>query len=215
MTLIGANGERIEKNIQIDRVQVIPQPFGSVFNLMLNEIGKPSNQNFLKEKVGIIDVGFRTADYTISDRTRYLERGSLSSDSGISAAYTAIANVLHEKSGVNVELYRLYDAVTRGVIKIRGKRYDLTKIVQGAFSQLASKIAAEVNRIWSDDWDIDTIVITGGGGAVLAPFLQPLVEGEVIPVSSEIDARMNNVTGYWKYGMHLWSNPGNDDSDDA
>ena len=205
VALVDADGNRIEKNIQIDRVQVIPQPFGSVFNLMLNELGKPASQRFMTEKVGVIDVGFRTADYTISDKTKYLERGSLSSDSGISAAYTAIANLLHEKSGVNVELYRLYDAVSKGVIKIRGKRYDLTKIVQKAFTHLASKIAADVNRLWTDDWDIDAIILTGGGGKVLAPYLQPLVEGEVIPLADEVDARMNNVSGYWKYGMHMWS----------
>ena len=205
VTLVDRKGQRIEKNIQIDRVQVIPQPFGSVFNLMLNDVGKAGSQNYLNEKVGIIDIGFRTADYTISNKTKYLERGSLSSDSGVSVAFSAIANVLQEKSGVNVELYRLYDAVDRGTIKIRGKKYDLTKMVQRAFSQLASKIATEVNRLWSDDWDIDTIVLTGGGGALLAPHLQPLLEGEVVPVPADIDARFNNVQGYWKYGQYLWA----------
>jgi plasmid segregation protein ParM len=185
-------------------VRVIPQPFGSMFNLMLNEIGKPASQRFISEKIGIIDVGFRTADYTISDKTRYSERGSQSSDSGMSIAYTAIANALQEKSGVAVELYRLYDAVTKGTIKIKGKRYDISGIVQAAFTQLATRIATEVNRLWSDDWDIDAIVITGGGGTTLAPFLSPLLEGEVLPMPADQDARLNNVYGYWKYGVHLW-----------
>ncbi len=208
VTLIDGAGNRRERNIQIDRVKVIPQPFGSVFNLVLNDVGKPGSQTYLQEKVGIIDVGFRTADYTISHRTKYLERGSLSSDSGISVAFSAIANVLQEKSGVNIELYRLYDAVDRGVIKIRGKKYDLSKMVQRAMAQLAQKIATEVNRLWADDWDIDTIVLTGGGGALLAPHLQPLLEGEVVPVPADQDARLNNVRGYWKYGQHLWAGGG-------
>lgn len=196
--------EREEKTLNIERVRVIPQPFGSMFNLMLNDMGKPASQRFISEKIGIIDIGFRTADYTISEKTRYLERGSQSSDAGIAIAYQAIANVLHEKSGVAVELYRLYDGVSRGTIKIKGKRYDLTGIVQAAFQQLAGRIAQEVNRLWADDWDIDAIVITGGGGAVLAPHLAPLLEGEVLPVPPDQDARLNNVHGYWKYGVHLW-----------
>ncbi|HEX4873216.1 MAG TPA: ParM/StbA family protein [Nevskiaceae bacterium] len=204
LTVVQANGAREEKQIVIERVRVIPQPFGSMFNLMLNDIGKATSQRFVAEKIGIIDIGFRTADYTVSDKTRYSERGSASTDSGISAAYTAIANVLQEKSGVNVELYRLNEAVTRGVIKIKGKRYDLTKIVEQAYQQLATRIASEVNRLWSDDWDIDAIVITGGGGATLAPYLIPQLEGEVLPVPADQDARLNNVFGYWKYGMHLW-----------
>lgn len=197
-------GEREEKVIYLEKVRVIPQPFGSMFNLMLNEIGKPSSQRFITEKIGIIDVGFRTADYTISDKTRYSERGSQSTDSGIAVAYTAIAQALQEKSGVNVELYRLYEAVAKGTIKIKGKRYDLSGILQAAFQQLASRIATEVNRLWSDDWDIDVVVITGGGGTVLAPFLAPLLEGEVLPMPADQDARLNNVQGYWKYGVHLW-----------
>lgn len=198
------SGEREEKTLYIERVRVVPQPFGSMFNLMLNDLGKAASQRFVSEKIGIIDVGFRTADYTISDKTRYSERGSQSSDAGIAAAYQAIANVLHEKSGVSVELYRLYEGVSRGTIKIKGKRYDLTGIVQAAFQQLASRIAQEVNRLWADDWDVDAIVISGGGGAVLAPYLQPLLEGEVLPMPSDQDARLNNVQGYWKYGMHIW-----------
>lgn len=202
--LVKPNGEREEKLISIERVRVIPQPFGSMFNLLLNDIGKPASQRFISEKIGIIDVGFRTADYTISDKTRYSERGSQSSDAGISLAFATVTNALMEKSGVSVELYRLYDAVGRGTIKIKGKRYDITKLVQQAFGGLASRIATEVNRLWADDWDIDAVVLTGGGGGVLAPYLQPLIEGELIAVPSDQDARLNNVTGYHKYGMHVW-----------
>ncbi|MDM4768597.1 ParM/StbA family protein [Solimonas sp. SE-A11] len=198
------SGEREEKVLYVERVRVIPQPFGSMFNLMLNDVGKAASQRFVSEKIGIIDIGFRTADYTISDKTRYSERGSQSSDSGISVAYTAIANALLEKSGINVELYRLYEGISKGSIKIKGKRYDLNAISQAAFGQLASRIAQEVNRLWADDWDIDAIVITGGGGASLAPFLTPLLEGEVLPVPADQDARLNNVMGYWKYGMNIW-----------
>jgi plasmid segregation protein ParM len=190
--------------VYIEKVRVIPQPFGSMFNLMLNEIGKPASQRFISEKIGIIDVGFRTADYTISDKTKYSERGSQSTDSGISIAFTAIANALQERSGQALELYRLYDAVTRGTIKIKGKRFDITSLVKNAFGQLATRVATEANRLWSDDWDLDAIVVTGGGGSVLAPHLIPLLEGEVIPVPPDQDARLNNVMGYWKYGTHIW-----------
>jgi plasmid segregation protein ParM len=204
-TLFKPGGEKEERVINVEKVRVIPQPFGALFNLMLNDLGKPVSQRFITEKIGVIDVGFRTADYTISDKTRYSERGSQSSDSGISVAFQALANALQEKSGVAIELFRLYDAVTRGTIKIRGKRYDITALVKQAFTTLATRVATEANRLWADDWDVDAIVISGGGGAVLAPYLAPLLEGEVIPVPPEQDARLNNVQGYQKYGLHLWA----------
>ena len=48
------------------------------------------------------------------------------------------------------------------------------------------------------------MVVTGGGGAVLANYLQPLLNGEVMTVDPAQDARLNNVKGYRKYGMSIW-----------
>lgn len=199
------SGKKSEKTLNINKVRIIPQPFGSLFNAMLTDTGELGDKRLIKEKIGIIDVGFRTSDYTVSDRMRYSERGSRTTDSGIAKAFTMIANNLREQSGVNVELYRLYGAVEQGSIKIRGKEYDLREGVEQSFNQLATSVAAEVERLWADDWDIDAIVITGGGGAVLAPYLTPLIQGNVLPVDGGRDARLNNVSGYWKFGRHLWA----------
>ncbi len=63
------------------------------------------------------------------------------------------------------------------------------------FGQLAAAVANEVDRLWADDWDMDAMVITGGGGAVLSKYLQPLLNGRVLPVDSARDARLSNVRG--------------------
>jgi len=115
-----------------------------------------------------------------------------------------IAHELREQTGVDVELYRLYKSVADGAIKIRGRVVDLKPLIEEAFGKLASAIASDVERRWADDWDIDLIVISGGGGAVLAPRLQPLLQGEVMALDPARDSRLNNVLGYWKYGMNLW-----------
>jgi plasmid segregation protein ParM len=205
VVLVDAAGKRQEKVLNISRVRVIPQPFGSMFNLILNDLGEAADKRMARDKIGIIDVGFRTSDYTIADKMRYSERGSRTTDSGIARAFTSIANKLREKSGVGVELYRLYEAVDRGSIKIRGKEYDLKVLTDQVFSQLATSIASEADRLWTDDWDIDAMVITGGGGAVIARHLAPLLNGNVLPMDPSKDARLCNVLGYWKFGKHLWA----------
>ncbi|MBT8419382.1 MAG: ParM/StbA family protein, partial [Gammaproteobacteria bacterium] len=171
---------------------------------MLSEVVEIADKRFAQGKIGVIDIGFRTSDYTIADSTKYSERGSHTTDSGIAQGFALIANKLREVSGVNVELYRLYDAVARGSIKIRGKTIDITKLTEEVFSKLATAVATEVDRLWSEDWDLDLIVITGGGGAVLAPYLRPLLHGEVLAVDPSKDLRLQNVRGYWKYAKHLW-----------
>ena len=71
--------------------------------------------------------------------------------------------------------------------------------------QRALTIATEAERLWAHDWDMDAIVLTGGGGAVLAPHLRRLLQGEVLAVESDKDPRLNNVHGYAKYARHLWA----------
>nr|VFJ87459.1 MAG: plasmid segregation protein ParM [Candidatus Kentron sp. H]VFJ89074.1 MAG: plasmid segregation protein ParM [Candidatus Kentron sp. H]VFJ95763.1 MAG: plasmid segregation protein ParM [Candidatus Kentron sp. H] len=201
---IDPKGTRRELAINVVQVRVIPQPFGTLLDNMLSEVVEISDKRFAQSKVGVIDIGFRTSDYTIADATKYSERGSHTTDSGIAQGFALIANKLREVSGVKVELYRLYDAVAQGSIKIRGKTIDLKKLTEEIFTKLATAVATEVDRLWAEDWDMDLIVITGGGGAVLAPYLRPLLQGEVLAVDASKDLRLQNVRGYWKYAKHLW-----------
>lgn len=205
LTIVEPGGKREQTVINVSHVKVIPQPFGSLFNIMLGNTGQVTERRFVESKVGIVDVGFRTSDYTISDKTRYSQRGSQTTDSGIAQAFSMIALKLREMTGVSVELYRLYDAVANGTIKIRGRQVNLKPIVEDAFTRLATAVSGEANRLWADDWDIDLIVVTGGGGAVLAPFLKPLLNGEMHAIEQKADSRLNNVRGYRRYGLNVWA----------
>ena len=205
-TAIDAAGGRQRIALEVGEVHVMPQPFGSLYDLILDDEGEIGDRGgLLQEKVGIIDVGFQTSDFTVSDRTSFLERASGSTESGIARAFAVIGGKLREKSGVSVELYRLYDGVQQGRIKIRGNTYELNRLIEHVFGQLATDLATEANRLWGDEWDMDAILITGGGGAVLAPYLAPLLRGNVLPVDPSRDARMNNVRGFYRYGRHLWA----------
>lgn len=205
VTMFSRDGSREEKTVNVNKVMVVPQPFGSLFDTMLTDEGKLKDKRFLQDKIGVIDVGFRTCDYTVSDKMRYSERGSRTTESGIARGFNIIASKLREKSGVNVELYRLYQAVEKGSIKIRGQEFDLKSLTEQVFKQLATTIANEVDRLWADDWDMDAMIITGGGGKVLEPFLKSLLTGEVLSAPDQgEDPRFRNVRGYSKYGRYKW-----------
>ncbi len=198
------NESEREVILDVEDVRVVPQPFGSVFSLLLNDHGGSADTRFLKEKVGIIDIGFCTSDYTISDRTHYIERGSATSELGIAKAFRRIADELKDKCKVDIELFRLYDAVHDGSIRIFGESIDITELTNDTFQALAADIANEIQELWADEWDLDSVLITGGGGAVLAPYLESLLAGEINTISGNDDARLNNVLGYWRYGKNQW-----------
>jgi plasmid segregation protein ParM len=204
LTTIAPDGARSRRVLEVREVKVIPQPFGSMYNIVLDDAGGIGDRQTLQQKVGITDIGFQTSDLTVSDRGTFLERASQTTEMGVARAFATIAGKIREKSGVNVELYRLYDAMEEGRIKIRGESFDLSRLIEHVLAQLATDIASDANRLWADEWDMDAIVITGGGGAVLAPYLAPLLSGRVLPVDGSRDARLNNVRGFWKLGVQNW-----------
>jgi plasmid segregation protein ParM len=199
-------GQSVTREIYINKVRMLPQPLGSVLNLLMNDQGRITNRDLAFKKIGVVDIGFRTTDFTIMDRLRYIDRGSRTIDSGMSRAFSLIAQKLQEKCGVSVELYRLYEAVEEGTIRMRGKPINFTSIRDQVFEQLAGNIAGEIDRLWADDWDIDLIILSGGGARELARHLQPRIVGHVMPYEPHSDFRLNNVFGYVKYGNFAWGN---------
>ena len=204
ISYIQPDGSKVIKEIYINKVRMLPQPLGTILNLLMDDRGKIVNKELAKQKVGIVDIGFRTTDFTIMDRLRYIDRSSRTMDTGISKAFGVISNKLREKCGVSVELYRLYKAAEQGTIKMKGHGINFAKIRDQVYAQLAGTIVNDIDRIWAGDWDIDTIILTGGGCMELAKYIQPLISGNVIPTDMNVDARLNNVQGYLKYGKYIW-----------
>jgi plasmid segregation protein ParM len=109
-------------------VYVLPEPVGSVFNLLMNSNGEVTHKELTKKKVGVIDVGFRTMDSTILDHMKYVDRGSCTIETGISTSFDEIANHLWEMTGIAIELYRLYKAIEAGAITIRGQKFNISSL---------------------------------------------------------------------------------------
>ena len=87
---------------------------------------------------------------------------------------------------------------------MKGQEYNISKIKDQVFSQSAETIANDIERLWSNYWDIDTIILTGGGSMALSQYLKPLISVNIIPMEPGIDSRLNNVRGYLKYGKYIW-----------
>ncbi|MFO7707755.1 MAG: ParM/StbA family protein [Desulfobacterales bacterium] len=204
VTYHSPNGQSVSKSIYINKVRMLPQPLGSILNLLMDDQGRITQREVAAQKIGVVDIGFRTTDFCIMDRLRHIDRGSRTIDSGMSKAFGLIAQKLQEKCGVAVELYRLYQAVEDGTIRMRGKAVNFSAIRDNVFEQLASGIAGEIDRLWAHDWDIDMILLTGGGSRELARHLRPLIAGNVVPLEPHTDSRLNNVFGYMKYGRFIW-----------
>ena len=71
-----------ETSVKVERVKVIPQPFGSYFDLLLNDEGKLKDPEKIRERVGIIDIGFQTTDLALAT-PQFVEASSGSLEVGV------------------------------------------------------------------------------------------------------------------------------------
>lgn len=204
ITFHNGEGKDVTKRIHIDKIHIIPQPIGSIFNLIFDDQGKIIDKGLATQKLGVVDIGFKTTDFSIFDHLQYIERGSSTMDTGISKCFSVIANKLRQESNLTIELFRMFKFIESGMIKIRGKEYNISNLKKRVYSHAASAIASDLNRLWENDWDIDSIILSGGGSVELAEYLAPNIEGNVIPIPKNIDARFNNVQGYCKFGRYKW-----------
>ena len=204
ITFHNRDGQDVTKKITIEKIHIIPQPIGSIFNLIFDDNGKIKNKGLAKQKLGVVDIGFKTSDFSIFDHLQYIERGSTTTDTGISKCFSVIANKLRQESNINIELYRMFQFIESGMIKIRGKEYNISNLKKRVYTHAASAIASDLNRLWENDWDIDTIILSGGGSVELSEYLSPIIDGNVIPIGKDVDARFNNVQGYCKFGRYKW-----------
>ena len=205
--LIHDSAQGNETDLNINRARVIPQPYGSLVDYLFREDGTILRADMARQKIGVVDIGFKTTDFTVCKGLRHSERGSRTTDTGISKAFQFISEALNEMSGVNVEIYRLYDAVREGSIKIRGAEYDLTKVKNEVFGRLATAVVSDMERVWVDDWDLDIVLLSGGGGEALFEYLKPVVRGELVLLKTQDDPRLGNVSGYVKYGRYYYDGP--------
>lgn len=195
----GTGGDEKPMLISIEKLQLIPQPFGTLYDHRLNAEGglaETENENL---KIGIVDVGYKTTDLALADGLEFVGKQSTSIEIAMSTAYNIIAQRIQEKYKVEKENYELDKIIESGILRVAGVPYDISDYKKEAFSQVADKIATEVNSIW-DKRELDVIMLTGGGGHSIAEYFLPKFPQSVLVKGPQ----MANVRGYLKLAQTLF-----------
>lgn len=192
-------GEEKPLLITIDKIQMIPQPFGTLYDRRLDQEGNMIDTEFSGLKLGIVDVGYKTSDLALASDMEFVGKQSSSSEIAMSTAFQMIAQRIQDKFKVEKENYELDKVVETGVLRVSGVPHDISEIKKEAFSLVADKIATEVNSLW-DKREIDVIVLTGGGGKAIAEYFLPKFPQAILVK----DSQFANVRGYLKLANALF-----------
>ncbi len=187
------NGRAEEKHLNVSDISIVPQPFGTLYNLVLDNNGRVEDRDMTNKIVGIADIGFKTADFVVADSLEFVDRLSSSSNSGMVSAYEIIAAMIRHKYKIDKKDFELDQIVRNKTIKIAGVDHDISDIISEAYYNLAAKIKTELDSLW-DYRELDAIILTGGGGEALSEYLIPKFNNMMLVH----DAQFANVKGFWK-----------------
>lgn len=188
-----------KKTITVSKVKIIPQPMGTLFHQIFDARGAIRDKELARSKVGIIDIGYRTTDFVLVDKLEYIDKLSITKTTAMSNVYGIISDYLHREFHMFKEDFDIEGIIRKGELKLDGEVHSLAAIKKEAAEELAFKILTELNSIW-DKRTLDTILLSGGGGAALADYLLPELK-TAVPAENPQTA---NVRGYLKLGQKVF-----------
>jgi plasmid segregation protein ParM len=157
------------QSLKVETVRVVPQAWGAVLALLLDDRGQIVRPELARQKVGVLDVGGHTVNYLSVDglsdipaETRGTERG----------AWHVVRVVRDYLAGAHPGLLRLNDhdlmrAVVDGRTWDAGEPVDLGPVVREIVDDIGQEIVDRAAQHWGAGAATMRRVIVCGGGAHL------------------------------------------------
>lgn len=187
---------QIGGSLNVVGCKFIPQPFGIYLDHVLDSRGIIEKKQFASGTVGVIDIGFGTTDIYVVNALEPVESLTFSTDTAMSHAYSLISDRLEEMYGTCLPLYKIESVVDSGFFELKGVRHDFSKIISWAFELTANQLLSEISNKWKRSWEIDNILIGGGGGFRLYDYLRL----EIPSCQLVSDPQFSVARGYEKWG---------------
>ncbi|MBN1312866.1 MAG: ParM/StbA family protein [Anaerolineae bacterium] len=187
--------------VEVEDVLVVPQPFGALLTLILDERGMmiTSALDLIEGRVGVLDVGTFTTDLILVEGLEYIEARSSSIEVRVATAVEMVRKVLLDDYRVSYEQHELEQALRRGWLVIDGKKEKLNGLASERLDPIARSIEAQARTLWNVS-TLSALVLAGGGSLALKPWLEPcFVQAIYAP-----DAAMANAAGFLRYGLRQW-----------
>jgi len=181
---------------------VMPQPYGTLFREVLDRAGVIRDERLARGRVGIIDVGTYTTDFVLADGMRFIQKGSDSIEDAMASVYETTARGILDGHGLELSLHEVDRASRSGHFRVYGRTHEIEPYLSPALEQVWTAIEARAVQLWASGKDLDTILVTGGGGYWFA--------GRIVdkyPHARQVqgDPGFANVEGFYRYGVRKFT----------
>jgi plasmid segregation protein ParM len=181
-----------ETPVKVERVKVIPQPFGSYFDLILNDEGKLKDPEKFRERVGIIDIGFQTTDLALAT-PQFVEASSGSVEVGVRSIAEQLSRDLSRNYSITLDTTEAEEVLRLKSVRIFGENIDLREMIKIKTREVAEVILSYTHSLWGRGERLDRLILSGGGANIFRFYFSGY---PILHIPSE--PSLSNVRGYLK-----------------
>jgi plasmid segregation protein ParM len=201
--MVGTHKVNGDTSIEVKDALVLPQPLGGLYYCL--SLGKEREEfEFLGEDMNlVIDPGFLTFDFLLSNGEKVIENRSNAHTGGVSKVLRSIAESITNKYGTKYDNLSAIDkGLRRRKLKINGEVESLEEHIKNTKSVLEGSVNYMKNIV-GDGSDIDNIILLGGGSHIYAKTIAAYYPKHTILTLE--DAQTANVRGYQLAGEKYMS----------
>lgn len=192
----GRGGQRV----RVTECRVIPQPFGALLSVALNNAGAVIDTELAGGTVGVIDIGGKTTNLLSVNRLAEVSKETISVNLGAWDIVRAIREYLSTNyPDRDLRDHQIIDAIISRKMKYYGQPIDLTAVVNDTLQPMARQIIAQATQLWNGGAGLDAVLVAGGGAHLFGEAIKSHFKHARI-VDSPVYA---NATGYWKLAQRV------------
>lgn len=183
------------KNIKIRRAIVIPEPYGTYYDMTLDFRGTVVN-SLDQAHVGIIDVGGNTVDLLELVNGRMTPK-IVGLDEGMFRAYNDLYASLCENKKFEDAISNVYNmkrVFDKGTLLVNGEEVDVSRQIKASKKHFLTNLTRIIKDTWKTS-GIEIVILTGGAAAYIEDDIRELVPH----MSTPQDPVMANARGFCKY----------------
>jgi len=197
---VNRRGRRAQSFHVID-CRVVPQPFGALLSLALDDRGRVTDTD-LAGRAGIIDVGGKTTNVLSVSRLRELPRETTSVSLGGWDVVRAVRDHLVAACpGLDLRDHQIAEAVAARQVLYYGRPVDLSPVVEPVLDQIAGVIIAQATQLWNGGAALDAVVVAGGGALLLGERIKRHPNFRHARIVD--DPVFANAVGYWRLAQRI------------
>ena len=206
--LKGSHQVSLKRNVEVLRVEVVPQPIGAVLDAMQ---WYPDPAQLEEETILTLDPGYFSTDWAmIQPGLRYAKESSGSSLNAMSRLIETARTKMADDFGMAPSQTQVEDAIRQGRKQLRvfSDTVDLAPYLEKAALSVAAQSLTELRTsIRHVDHAITYLLLSGGGAATYKAAAEEVFPKSEVLISK--DPTLANARGFWNYHMALAEEPVN------